>query len=244
MRYLILSDIHANKPALDAVLSDAATVGYDSVLVLGDLVGYGADPAAVMEATFALNPVANVRGNHDKVCAGIEPATTFNDVARVSAEWTATILSPIELRQLAELPIGPRVVTKDLEICHGTPFDEDHYVFDLRDAGLAIEAMTTRICLFGHTHLPAVYTTADDPVESSGPDGDLLRLPLGGPSLINVGSVGQPRDGDPRAAYGVYDVEHGMMLLRRVPYDIAAAQASILDAGLPAWLALRLAQGR
>jgi diadenosine tetraphosphatase ApaH/serine/threonine PP2A family protein phosphatase len=89
-----------------------------------------------------------------------------------------------------------------------------------------------------------VYTTADDPVESTGPDGELLRLPTGGPSLINVGSVGQPRDGDPRAAYGVYDVERGTMLLRRVAYDIAAAQASILDAGLPPWLALRLAQGR
>ena len=244
MRYLILSDLHANLPALDAVLSDAATVGYDAVVVLGDLVGYGADPSAVMERTMALNPIAMVRGNHDKVCAGIEPATTFNDVARASAEWTATVLSPSELRALAELPIGPKLVTSELEICHGTPFDEDHYVFDLRDAGMAIESMSGRICLFGHTHLPAVYPTADDPVESTGPDSDLLRLPTGGPSLINVGSVGQPRDGDPRAAYGVYDVDRGTMLLRRVPYDIAAAQTSILDAGLPPWLALRLAQGR
>jgi predicted phosphodiesterase len=244
VRYLILSDLHANRPALDAVLSDAAAVGYDAVLVLGDLVGYGADPSAVMERTLELNPVAIVRGNHDKVCAGIEPATTFNDVARASAEWTSTVLSPPELRMLAELPIGPRRVTDDLEICHGTPFDEDHYVFDLRDAAMAIESMSARVCLFGHTHLPAVYTTADDPVEATGPDADLLRLPTSGPSLINVGSVGQPRDGDPRAAYGVFDVDRGTMLLRRVSYDIAAAQASILDAGLPPWLALRLAQGR
>jgi predicted phosphodiesterase len=244
VRYLILSDLHANLPALDAVLADATSVGYDSVVVLGDLVGYGAQPAAVMERTFALNPVAIVRGNHDKVCAGIEPATTFNDVARASAEWTSARLSPAELRALGALPIGPRLVTDDLEICHGAPFDEDHYVFDLRDAGLAIEAMSARICLFGHTHLPAVYTTVDDPVESTGTDDETLRLPKGGPSLINVGSVGQPRDGDPRAAYGVFDADHDTMLLRRVVYDVAAAQSAILEAGLPPWLALRLAQGR
>ena len=107
MRYLILSDLHANIHALEAVLADAGAIGYDAVLVLGDLVGYGADPSAVMARTLALEPVAMVRGNHDKVCAGIEPASLFNDVARRSIEWTANVLSTEELQALAELPKGP-----------------------------------------------------------------------------------------------------------------------------------------
>ena len=244
MRYLILSDLHANLPALEAVLADAREIGFDAVLVLGDLVGYGADPAAVIDLTLALNPAAMIRGNHDKVCAGLESAVLFNDAARLSAEWTMATLDEKRLALLRDLPKGPRLVTEDIEICHGAPFDEDHYVFDDQDASRAADSASARICLFGHTHVPAVFATAQDPVVPSGEHDDELRLPVAAPVLINVGSVGQPRDGDPRAAYGIIDDERGTIRLRRVAYDVAAAQRSIIEAELPAWLALRLERGQ
>jgi diadenosine tetraphosphatase ApaH/serine/threonine PP2A family protein phosphatase len=244
LRYLILSDQHANAQALDAVLADAGGLGYDAVLILGDLVGYGADPAYVIDRTLALSPIAMIRGNHDKVCAGLETALLFNDAARASAEWTASILSEAHLGVLRSLPQGPVQVSDDIEICHGTPFDEDHYVFDDSDASRAADAASRRICLFGHTHVPAVYATAQDPVVASDGFDDELRLPDGAPVLINVGSVGQPRDGDPRAAYGLLTMPAGVIRLRRVAYDVKSAQAAILKAGLPAWLALRLERGQ
>jgi diadenosine tetraphosphatase ApaH/serine/threonine PP2A family protein phosphatase len=245
VRYLVLTDLHANLQALDAVLADARSLGYDEVLVLGDLVGYGADPGPVIERTLALEPVAIIRGNHDKVCAGLAPAMGFNEVARRSAEWTAETLSAAELQILAELPKGPRLVREGLEICHGATFDEDHYVFSPDDAARSLEGATGRICLYGHTHLPAIYTMEDDPATAASDlASDELRLPVSGPALINVGSVGQPRDGDSRAAYGILDFDRQTILMRRVPYDIAGAQTRILNAGLPAWLALRLTQGQ
>src|SRR5205823_13425844 len=113
----------------------------------------------VIERTFALAPVALIRGNHDKVCAGLASPVDFNDIARQSVEWTAGQLTAAELEALAGLPQGPHRVMADLEICHGAPFDEDYYIFDTDDARRAIEAMSERVCLFGHTHLPAVYLT-------------------------------------------------------------------------------------
>ncbi len=242
MRYLILADIHANLQALDAVLEDAAARGYDDVLVLGDLVGYGADPAAVIDRAMALRPAAMVRGNHDKVCAGLEPATVFNDAAQHAAEWTESILSPGHLALLAALPRGPARVTDAVEICHGTPFDEDYYLFDLLDAQRAFESASARLCLFGHTHVPAAFASAEDPIRTGEVETDLY-LPEG-PALVNVGSVGQPRDGDPRAAYGLLDVEQNRLQLCRVAYDVAEAQVRIRRAGLPEWLAERLARGQ
>jgi predicted phosphodiesterase len=244
VRYLILSDIHANLQALEAVLADAGSYGYDQVLVLGDLVGYGADPAAVIERTMTLTPAAMIRGNHDKVCAGLEPAVLFNEVARKSAEWTAETLSADQLQLLAALPKGPKRVVEGLEICHGAPFDEDYYVFDAPDAARAMDAATSRLCLFGHTHLPALFATAEDPVRANDDLEDEVHLPRTGPALINVGSVGQPRDGDPRAAYGLLDLDKGSLHMRRVTYDIAGAQARILAVGLPVWLAIRLERGQ
>ncbi len=221
MRYLVLADIHANLQALDAVLTDAATPGYDRALVLGDLVGYGGDPAAVIDRVLGLGPAAMIRGNHDKVCAGLESAEHFNDIARRSIEWTAETLSASHLAALAGLPRGPRLVTDTLEICHGAPFDEDYYVFDTDDAARAIDAASARLCLFGHTHVPAVFSTPDDPMQPRGPIDETLALPSTGPALVNVGSVGQPRDGDPRAAYGLLDLQAGTLKLCRVVYDVA-----------------------
>jgi len=136
-------------------------------------------------------------------------------------------------------------VTDDVEICHGTPFDEDYYVFDVSDAQRAIDAASARICLFGHTHVPAIYATADPP--KSGRQHlstDETELPASGRVIINVGSVGQPRDGDPRAAYGVLDLDRNVIRMRRVAYDIASAQARIHRADLPASLAARLERGQ
>ncbi len=241
MRYLIISDVHANLPALEAVLEDAATLGYDATLCLGDLVGYGADPGAVIDRVLALEPAGLIRGNHDKVCAGLEPATLFNEVARRAATWTHDALTPAQLAALAALPRGPLRITPELEICHGSPFDEDLYIFDDSDASRAMDAAGTRLCLFGHTHLPAVFTTSQDPARKEpGLADDELALPATGPALVNVGSVGQPRDGDWRAAYGIIDLDRRTIRLRRVEYDVKRAQERILSAGLPAWLAHRL----
>lgn len=244
MRYLIISDLHANRHALEAVLADASSRGYDATLCLGDVVGYGGDPAATLDRALALEPVGFIRGNHDKVCAGLEPPTSFNDVARRAVEWTRAALSPAQLETLAALPRGPVRITEHLEICHGAPFDEDFYVFDRADADRARRSASARICLFGHTHLPAVYAAVGHPMTPApGGEADERRLPREGTVLINVGSVGQPRDGDPRAAYGLLDLERETLQMRRVPYDVAGAQAAIAAAGLPAWLARRLATG-
>ena len=242
MRYLILSDIHGNLDALEAVLADAETLRYDGVLMLGDLVGYGAEPAGVMARTFALPPTFMIRGNHDKVCAGLETPAFFNDMARASIEWTAGQLSDDERQRLADLPQGPVEVDENVMICHGAPFDEDFYVFDADDAAQALAAATRRICLFGHTHVPAAFTRTEDPLVRT-PDlaEDELSWPNEGPALINVGSVGQPRDGDPRAAYGLLDDVRRTIRLRRVGYDIAAAQAKITAIGKPRATTRRIA---
>jgi diadenosine tetraphosphatase ApaH/serine/threonine PP2A family protein phosphatase len=245
VRFLVLADLHANLQALDAVLADASALGYEAVLVLGDLVGYGADPDAVIDRTLGLSPVAMIRGNHDKVCAGLEPPLYFNDSAKRSVEWTRKTLTAAHVRVLAELPKGPMRVCDAIEICHGAPFDEDHYIFDGADAVRAIDAASARICLFGHTHVPAIYTTVGDPVrKGTGLADDEVALPAKGPVLVNVGSVGQPRDGDPRAAYGLLDLATNTLRLRRVEYDIAGAQKRILQAGLPRPLAMRLERGQ
>ena len=139
MRYLVLTDIHANLEALEACIADATTRGYDRALVLGDLVGYGADPNAVIECVQRLNPLAIVRGNHDKVACGLEQAEGFNSVAKSAAHWTFDLLTPDHRTWLAALPAGPHTVCDLVQICHGSPFDEDAYIFDELDALRALK---------------------------------------------------------------------------------------------------------
>ena len=247
MRYLILSDIHANIDALDAVLAAAPPDAWDRVLVLGDLVGYGAEPNAVIERTLALNPLAVIRGNHDKAASGIDDGSSFNYVARLSAQWTFEALSPEYREYLRNLPQGPTAIDDSVEICHGAPFDEDHYIFDSDDASRALDSASRPLCLFGHTHLPVVFRrnpAVFDGFVPEGPADSCLEVTPGMNFMVNVGSVGQPRDGDPRAAFGIYDSAGPALMMRRVAYPVEAAQRRILNAGLPASLANRLAIGR
>lgn len=247
VRYLILSDIHANLEALDAVLADASTRGYDASLVLGDLVGYGADPNLTIDRVRALNPLAVIRGNHDKVASGIEDAEGFNAVARSAVQWTFEALSPEHREYIAALPAGPQFIEDQIEICHGTPYDEDAYVFDELDALRALESATRPICLFGHTHLPIVFIRSADGLDMTGADGEpIARIPLAADAryLVNPGSVGQPRDGDPRAAYAILDMPGRIVELYRIVYSVETAQYKIREAGLPDVLARRLGVGR
>jgi diadenosine tetraphosphatase ApaH/serine/threonine PP2A family protein phosphatase len=248
MRYLVLTDIHGNVDALDAVLAAAGPV--DRHLVLGDVVGYGAGPNEVIERVRGLEPAAIIRGNHDKVIAGLEIPESFNPAALQSAAWTAEALSPEHREWLAHLPQGPAIVDDLVEICHGMPADEDEYLFTPRDAGRAFDAARRPVCLFGHTHVPACYVVSlDEPdvmvVEDTG-HGRPLELSLDERRrfVVNPGAVGQPRDGDPRAAYAIYDSEARTLALARTAYDVDRAQTRIRDARLPDILARRLAVGR
>jgi diadenosine tetraphosphatase ApaH/serine/threonine PP2A family protein phosphatase len=246
LRYLIIADVHANLEALEAVLTAAAGT-LDRALVLGDLVGYGASPNEVVDAIGALKPAAIIRGNHDKAACGLEDGSNFNHVARAAATWTSDILTPDNRAYLRELASGPIAIDDRVEICHGAPFDEDHYIFDGDDALRGLAAASRPVCLFAHTHLPVVFHYENEMFDGYVPDvtdRHPIELQSDSQYLINVGSVGQPRDGDPRAAYGVYDSDHATLIMYRVPYPIDGAQRRILAAGLPASLANRLAVGR
>ena len=247
MRYLVLTDIHANLEALESCLADAHGRAYDRALVLGDLVGYGADPNRVIERVQALKPAGIVRGNHDKVACGLEQAEGFNSVAKSAAHWTFDLLTPPHREWLAALPEGPIDVDEVVEICHGSPFDEDAYIFDELDAVRALKVSTRPLCLFGHTHYPITFELSAesfDSVGSSSAAETQIQLRDGCKYLINPGSVGQPRDGDPRAAYAIVDTTERRVELFRARYRVDEAQAKIVDAGLPEVLAQRLAVGR
>jgi diadenosine tetraphosphatase ApaH/serine/threonine PP2A family protein phosphatase len=246
VRYLILSDIHSNLDALESVLSTVDGT-WDQVLVLGDLVGYGGEPNGVIDRIRALKPLAIIRGNHDKVASGIEDASNFNQIAKYAAMWTLDMLTPENSEYLRSLPSGPLLIDERVEICHGSPFDEDHYIFDSDDAMRAMQAGERQLVLFGHTHLPVIFQSDGETFDAYVPESDdTVTIPLkdGVRYVVNPGSVGQPRDGDPRAAFATYDSEAGLLELRRVPYAVDAAQRRILVAGLPASLANRLAVGR
>jgi diadenosine tetraphosphatase ApaH/serine/threonine PP2A family protein phosphatase len=247
MRYLVISDIHANLEAYETVLTASRDIGWERVIVLGDLVGYGGDPNAVVDRVRELGPHALIRGNHDKVGSGIETADGFNAVARSAIRWTYDTLTDDNRAWLAALPAGPVSVDGAFEICHGTPFDEDAYVFDDLDALRALHAAQRPLCLFGHTHVQVGYGMARDQftIETADDHRPLaVSINDGGRYLINPGSVGQPRDGDPRAGFGLVDTASKSMTIHRIEYPIAAAQARIIAEGLPEILAQRLAVGR
>lgn len=246
MRYLILSDIHGNLEALRAVEADARG-RFDAVLCLGDVVGYGADPNAVTAWTRAHAQVT-VRGNHDRACTGQIDLHWFNPVAQASVRWTQRELTPENNAWLAQLEAGPLRVG-DFALVHGAPEDEDHYLINAEDAVLSAQSCHTRVTFFGHTHLQGGFELRGRRalrIEKPGALDREREFEFGAAEhlLINVGSVGQPRDRDPRAAYALYDPDEPWVTFRRAAYDLTGAQRKIREAGLPPLLADRLADGR
>lgn len=246
MRYLILSDMHGNWEALRAVLAHCQRKRYDRVLMLGDVVGYGAAPNQVVAALLGVRrPMVAIRGNHDKVVAGLDSGASFNHAALEAARWTADRLEPRHLRYVRELARGPIEVEPGVVVCHGSPLDEDAYVLTDLDAFEIFAVHGAWLTFFGHTHVTSVFALAAGGVRVSALRGDTgrLRLDPAGRYLINPGSIGQPRDRDPRASYMTYDAERRVVRWYRVPYPVDRAQRRIRDAGLPGMLADRLGVG-
>jgi predicted phosphodiesterase len=246
VRYLIVSDLHANLEALEAVLREAAGA-YDQALCCGDLVGYGADPNAIVDWVRA-NCAAVVRGNHDKACTDQDDLEWFNPVARQAALWTRQALTAENFAYTRDLPKGPLLV-ETFELVHGSPFDEDEYLLAADEAGQAFNYLERRLAFFGHTHVQGGFLWNQSRVEtiprtSMRSDRQVLEVDGACAYLINPGSMGQPRDGDPRAAYLILDTGAQMLTYYRAPYDIEGAQRKIRDAGLPPILADRLTVGR
>lgn len=246
MKYLILSDLHANWEATRAVLAHCRRKRFDAVLMLGDVVGYGAAPNQVVEALLSLAPrMHSIRGNHDKVVSGVDSGLNFNHAALDAARWTTERLTRQNLRFVRELPQGPREVGEGIWICHGSPLDEDAYVLSDFDAFEIFSGHRPWLTFFGHTHVTSMFTQQGEGVRVSPLRGDGGRIELD-PSrryLINPGSIGQPRDRNPRASYMTYDSDRRVVRWYRVRYPVADAQKRILDAGLPTMLADRLAVG-
>lgn len=246
MRYLLVSDLHANWDALEAVLAGAEGQ-YDAVLSCGDLVGYGPDPNRVIDWARA-NLRAVIRGNHDRACCGLEDLEWFNPVAKAATLWTMEHLSEENLIWLRSLPQGP-VTFDGFQIAHGSPLDEDEYISSMNDASNLSAYLESPITFIGHTHLQGGFVWADGRQERlARPDppgaGLDLRLDPDAFYLINPGSVGQPRDGDSRAAWAVYDTGRKIISFRRTAYSCEAVSEKIQAAGLPPILGARLVHGR
>lgn len=246
MRYLILSDLHANWEALQSVLEHAAKSEYDRVVCCGDIVGYGAEPNRVTE--WVRGHVGHVvRGNHDKACAGLEDLEWFNPIAREAVLWTQQTMESGNIDYLRDLAKGPERVN-GFEILHGSPLDEDEYVVTELEVAQVAPYLDSGASFFGHTHLQGGFLCHRNGIKrlarvAADSKTETIELEQDVSYLINPGSVGQPRDGDPRAAYAIYEPESRLVTLCRTEYDIAAAQKKILDAGLPEVLALRLNAG-
>lgn len=246
MQYLILSDMHGNYEALSAVLRRVRRKRFDATLVLGDLVGYGAAPNQVVQAVRELSgQVYRVRGNHDKVVCGIEDGSTFNHAALAAARWTAEHLTAANLSFIKDLPQGPITLPEGFVICHGSPLDEDQYLLSIFDAWEAFSHFSGELAFFGHTHVPSVFVAHGTETRVAllrGASGS-LELEAGARYLVNPGSIGQPRDRDPRASYMTYDSRRRIVRWWRVEYSVGRAQERILKAELPRLLAERLALG-
>ncbi len=250
MRVLLLSDIHANLEALEACLADVPE--HDLSVNLGDLVGYGGSPNEVIERSRQLGKWF-VRGNHDKAVSGLMELTDFNPIAAAAARWTSEQLTPQNLEWLRSLPQGPVTIPElpGVQFVHGSPLDEDEYVITARDAETPLRAAPVLLTCLGHTHVQGVFSNLDGPnfqrpnYRTVG-QSEQVEFPLQERDryLVNPGSVGQPRDGDWRAAFALYDSDRRVVTFCRRPYDLKSAQERILAANLPDRLSTRLAEGR
>jgi len=247
MRILVLSDLHANITALEAALR-AASGHWDVAMCLGDVVGYGPDPSQV---TSKIREVSThtIRGNHDKAVTGLMATEDFNPVAKAAVDWTKSQLSSEELQWLASLPQGP-LKADGVVLVHGALQDEDEYVFTPSQALEGLLDSSADITFYGHTHHQGGFSYRDShlevlqihpkPTEARA----ALRIEPARRYLLNPGSIGQPRDADPRAAFAIADLERSLVEFWRVPYDIAAVQERMRSARLPEPLIQRLVVGR
>jgi predicted phosphodiesterase len=245
VRFLILSDIHANWHALQAVLKDSKG-SYQEIVCCGDLVGYNPHPDKVTRWVRE-NCVTVIRGNHDKVVAGIEDLEWFNEVAQAAARWTIENMESGQRDYLHDLPMGP-AKNEHFQMWHGSQADEDEYVACVQEAAPHFAQLEMPLAFFGHTHLQGGFFAKrnrvavlprvkfDETERTIELEPDFLYM-------VNPGSVGQPRDGDPRAAYAIYDSDKKLVTLRRADYPIEKTATEIQAAGLPEVLGLRLFHG-
>ncbi len=243
MKYGVLGDIHGNLSALETVLDHLDREGVDMIVSVGDVIGYGAAPRQCIDILSSRGAVV-VKGNHDAACAGEIDALTFNPYARAAVQWTRSVLTPGEIDWLRALPLVATL--EDCQVAHGTLYRPDlfDYILSSTDADPSLEVMQRPVCFVGHSHVPlTVLRLADAPDRSAYTLDSEIHLHDALKALINVGSVGQPRDEDPRTAYVVYDSNRSRIWIRRCEYDIAAEADRIRRAGLPPVLADRLALG-
>lgn len=240
MKYAILGDIHANLEALIAVRKDAMEQGATHFACVGDIVGYNANPVECVDIVRELKCVT-VRGNHDHYCSGTDELTGFHPLAADVVNWTRSQLRADQLEYLRSLKYVLPV--QSFTLVHSTLDNPKMwgYVFDKLEADANFNYQYTSVCFFGHTHVPLAFEKTFDVKFGLY---EKIKITLGRKYFINVGSVGQPRDRDPRSAYVLFDTQRGEVTLRRLPYDYAKTQRRILDCGLPAALAERLADGR
>lgn len=246
MRYLVISDVHANLEALEAVVADAAG-DYEATLFLGDLVGYGPNPVECVQRVRELPHLTSLVGNHDWAALGKMDLATFNSDARRAAEWTQRQLTSEAVEFLRGLPA--KILGTEFAVAHGSPRDPiwEYLMTDMQARSNFVE-FEAPFCFVGHTHVPRTFVELDNGghgrVHAEMPDdGDVIDLGDGRRRIVNPGGVGQPRNGDPRAAYGIWDREQGTFCFRRVPYPVATTQEKIRAAHLPASLAARLRLG-
>jgi len=240
LRYAILSDIHANLPALEAVLEEIRVLGVDKYLCLGDIVGYGAQPRECLEIVQGLSE-RTVAGNHDFAALGKIDIDNFNEHAREATLWTRRTLKEEDLDYLRSLPLVHHY--DGFSIVHGTLYSPElfDYIQTSYDAFLSISQLPGEVCFLGHSHIPVTFIQRRFITYSFESE---FTVESGTKVLVNVGSVGQPRDNNPNASYAIFDTAGRKVTLRRVAYDVGAAAASIREAGLPEVLGERLKIGR
>lgn len=240
MRYGIFSDIHSNLEAFESVLKALKSEKVDAYICAGDIVGYGADPFDCIRLTKELTSKI-VCGNHDRASVGLFDVSYFNDYAREAVRWTSGVLGSNEKAYLKGLKLSHE--ERDLAVVHGS-LDEPEkfrYVTDLYSASQTFFLMRKKLLFIGHSHSPVIFTKSGERISFGKPG--KLKLDKRASYIVNVGSVGQPRDGDPRACYVVYDSDSANVDTKRIPYDIMKAQAKIVKAGLSPYLAERIGMG-
>ncbi len=241
MRIAVISDIHGNREAIDTVLAVIDSMDCEKIFCLGDVVGYGPDPGYCVELIGKRSEVT-LAGNHEYAVLGKINVDYFNPHARQATLWTRDQLTESQIQTISAYPLTH--VWEKCTFVHGTLDSPDlfDYIQTSYDAHLSLARLETKVCFIGHSHVPVAFLQTDDVITySTDPSIDLGYAVK---SIVNVGSVGQPRDGNPNASFATFDTVTEIVELHRIPYDLAATQIKIMEAGLPAFLAERLAVGR